>query len=772
MGHRFMNSLHTNNIAGADAGRAAVSSTSLFLVMALITGAALPLQTAAQEEQQGGLSSTLLEEVVVTARKRKELAQEVPISIVAYNAEQIEALKVRNIANLSVKMPNVALDDMGTFPTTANFSIRGLGINSSIPSIDPTVGVFIDGVYQGQNTGIVIDMSDIQSIEVLRGPQGTLFGRNVTGGAVLINTKRPGEELEFSARAAVDGNPNGDGGLNSYIMAAVGGPLSEAFGARVSFYRNKDNGWFVNQFNGENFGEAETTIFRPVLSWKPGEKVSIVLRWEHLTSDGQGPAIQAHTNGSGIPGFFATFDRDSFDFAIDEEGITDLESDLVTLEANWDVPFGNGTITNIFGYKDLSYMSRIDIDGQPIWLFHGPTFNEQEQFSDELRFTGSFGNAHVTTGVYYFDNDIRYHERRELLGLATGGVTPALTQDGGGEYYVESKAWFGTVDFDISEAWTLSAGARYTSEDKAVKIASLVRNVNRICNVVEGTCPFDFINDDTWNSWSGKLGATWNVRNDLRVYAHWSRSQRSGGYNLRNAAIDTVKFGPGPFAEETVDSYELGFKTELGSRGRLNAAVFYMEVDDMQREVNLPDPTVGIVQLIKNTANAEILGFEIEGTFALGRSTVLLASVGWIDAEYQDVFFDLNGDGVIDEADKDLKLPRAAEWTWSLGINHDIRIDDWGYLTARANYAYRDDAAFSDNNLGFLLSQKILDAGLDFQTAGGRWIYSVYGRNLLNEVSHGSDFQLPAFLGSVPMGGTFAPLAKGRVVGLEISVNY
>jgi iron complex outermembrane receptor protein len=205
---------------------------------------------------------------------------------------------------------------------------------------------------------------------------------------------------------------------------------------------------------------------------------------------------------------------------------------------------------------------------------------------------------------------------------------------------------------------------------------------------------------------------------------------------------------------------------------RLNAAMFYMEIDDMQREVNLADPISGIVQVIKNTANADVLGLEIEGTFALGRSTVMTASVGWIDPEYQDVFFDLNGDGVIDEADKGLKLPRAAEWTWSLGINHDIRVGDWGYLTARANYAYRDDSAFSDNNLGFLLSQKILDAGLDFQTTGGRWSYSVYGRNLLNEVSHGSDFQLPALLGPVPMGGTFSPLAKGRVVGLEISVNY
>lgn len=740
------------------------------LGVVVATGLALPV--AAQEGERSVASTALLEEVIVTARKRDEPVQDVPIAITAFPAEQLDALKIRDLSNLSVRMPNVALDDIRTFPTTANFSIRGLGVNSSIPSIDPTVGVFIDGVYQGQNAGVVIDMSDIRSIEVLRGPQGTLFGRNVTGGAILINTRRPGEELDLSARVAVDGNPSGDGGLNYYVTGAIGGPLSPTFSARLSAYYNKDDGWFVNKFSGRDFGEMETKIIRPVLAWNPNDDVSLVLRWEHMTAEGQGAPTQTHANGSGIPGAFANFRRDSFDFSIDGEGFVEVDSDLVTLELNWDVPFGNGTVTNIAGYKDFRNDGFVDVDGQPVWLFHGPNFNEQEQVSNELRYFGTFGKAAVTTGIYYFDNEILYHEARQLLGIATGGVAPALTQDGGGDYHVESRAWFGSLDYDFTDAWTLNVGLRYTSEDKDVKIASLVRNVNRPCNVVEGTCPYDFSDQATWNSWSGKLGATWNIRDNLRTYAHWSRSQRSGGYNLRNAAIDTVNFGPGPFDEETVDNYELGLKTEIGDRGRLNAALFYMLVDDMQREVNLPDPTAGIVQVIRNTADAEIPGFEFEGMFGLTPHTVLSASVGWIDAKYRDVFFDLNGDGTIDGADEDLRLPRAAEWTWSLSLDHETNLGAWGSLATRVSYAYRDEAAFSDNNLGYLLEQDILDAGLDLRSASGRWTLSLYGRNLLNSVNHGADFQLPAQLGPVPVGGTFSPLIKGRVVGLELSVRY
>ncbi|MDZ4729043.1 MAG: TonB-dependent receptor [Xanthomonadales bacterium] len=734
-----------------------------------------------QDEEYSGTTSALLEEVVVTARKREEMAQQVPISISAFNADQLDALKVRKIDDLTVGMPNVSLDDVGTIKSVANFSIRGLGINSSIPSIDPTVGVFVDGVYMGLNQGVVIDFFDIQSIEVLRGPQGTLFGRNVTGGAVLINTKKPGDELEFSVRGAYEANPNGDGGSAYYGMGAIGGPVTDNIGLRFSAYYHNDDGWFTNLRDGSNHGASETKIFRPVMTFEPSDNVNITLRWEHMESDGDGPASQTHTNGLGRPGFFANFKRDSFDFSIDEPGFYDMENDLVSLQLDWDVAFGDGTITNIFGWKDFSATGLSDIDAQPVWLFHAPFWNNQEQFSNELRYVGTFGEANVTTGIYWFTNEINYHERRNLLGIATGNVAPALVQDGGGNYNVDSLAWFGSVDYNINESWTLTGGLRFSTEDKSVDIASLVRNVsslaagtNRRCNVVTGDpkfCPFDFIDSDSWNSVDGKIGATWHIDNDLRAYGHISRSHRSGGYNLRNTAIDTVNLGPGPFDQEAVTNYEIGFKSEISGRGRLNGALFYQTIDDMQREINLADPIAGVVQVIKNTADAEIWGFELDGVFALGADTVLLGSVGWIDASYSTIFFDLSGDGVIDEKDKALELPRAPELTWMIGLTNDLTLGDWGVLSSRISYAYRDDAFYTDNNLGFLLDQEILEAGLDLRT-GDHWVFSLYGKNLLDSVNHGGDTQLPNVLGPVPVGGTFSPLMRGKVVGLEISYNY
>ena len=742
---------------------------SATLAAVLISVGASQSLFAQQSDASSGATAALLEEVVVTARKREESAQDVPLMVTAYGASQLEALKIRDLSNLSVAMPNVAMDDIGTFKSVANFSIRGLGINSSIPSIDPTVGVFVDGVYMGQNAGIVIDMFDIQSIEVLRGPQGTLFGRNVTGGAVLINTKRPTEEFEISARAALDGNPNGDGGLNRYIMGSMSGPLGENFGFRLSLYNNSDDGWFVNQFNGKNHGQADTIIFRPVLQWTPNDRLEVFLRYERTEADGDGPAAQSHTNGRGIPGFWGNFDRKSFDFSIDETGFYDFTTDFLTLEVNYDVDFGDGTITNIFGWRKYESSLLSDIDAAPQWLFHAPAWNNSEQYSNELRYNGDFGDTNVTAGVFWFTNEVNYHERRNLLGIATGGVAPALTQDGGGDYFVDSFAVFTAFDHAINDVWSLIGGIRYTYEEKSVNIASLSRNVNSPCNITEGTCPFDFIDDDNWSAFSGKLGFAYSISDDRQLYAHWSRSQRSGGYNLRNTAIDTVNFGPGPFDQETVDNFELGFKSEMGGRGRLNAAVFYNKITDMQREVGLTSPISGVVQLIRNTADAGIFGVEIDGTFLLGESTLLMASVGYIDANYTKVLFDLNGDGVVDELDKKLDLPRAAKWTTNIGITHDTDLGDWGLMTLRANYAYRDNSFTTDNNLGRINAQNIVDAGIDFRAASGRWIFSLYGRNLANAVKHGTDTQLPPLLGPVPLGGTFGTLARGAVVGVEVT---
>lgn len=742
------------------------------LIVATVA-ASVTVPSALAQEIPSRSRSVLLEEVVVTARKRDESMQDVPVAVTAYGADHIDTLKVRDLTNLSVGMPNVSLDDVGSVKGTANFTIRGLGIYSSIPTIDPTVGIFIDGVYLGTTFGVIMDTFDLEKIEVLRGPQGTLFGRNVTGGAVLLDHKKPGDNLEFAARVAVDGNPNGDGGLNSYANLSVGGPLTDTLGAKISGYYNKDDGWFVNEFNGENGGGNEQKLLRPSLIWTPSDTLEVLLSYEYAEINADGPATQSHTNGQGIPGTPVNFSRYSFKYSNDEKGFLDSTKDFFTSQINWDVDFGDGVITNIFGWRAYDGQGLTDIDSQPVPVFHLSTDIDAEQYSEELRYTGRFyDSVNVTTGLYYFTNDLKYGEERYLLGVLTPDNSPAQTQSGGGIQKTDSYAWFGAIDYDLTESLVVNAGLNYTREKKEVEIASLPLNVNSPCSVVNGTCPIDFRDEDTWSNWSSKLGLTYFLSAEEIIYGSWSVGYRSGGYNVRNTALDTVNFGPGPFDEEEVSNFEVGYKgTLLDGKARFNAAVFFTEVADMQREIILADPNAGLVQLIRNSADAEIWGVEFDATFSLLSNLVAIASVGYTDASYSEVKFDLNGDGVIDGKDKNLKLPRVPEWTYSLALNLDTDLGEHGYMVSRLSYAYRDESRVPDNNFGRLNSLEMVEAGIDFHTADERWTVSLYGRNLLNEVSHGGDTPLPANLGPVPLGGTLAPMSKGRTVGLEISYS-
>ena len=574
---------------------------------------------------------------------------------------------------------------------------------------------------------------------------------------------------------------------NSYVMGSVGGPLNDTISAKVTGYYNEDQGWFTNEFTGDDFGEIKQKMVRPSFVWTPNDRFDVFAKYEYTKISGQGPAAQSHQGGpvlqprtdpsdplvyvDGLEGNPENFDRDSHDFSIDEEGYQDAKTHLASIEFNYQVG-DNGTITNIFGWRDYEGDSLSDIDAQPVSLFHAPANLRAEQWSNELRYNTLIGNnLNLTTGLYYFSNEIKYHERRNLLGALTPDGSPALTQDGGGEYEVETAAIFIAGDYDISDSLTLTAGLRYTEEKKDAKIASLIANQNAPCNVVEGTCDFDFEDDEEWESWSPKVGLTWNINDDARVYGHWTRGFRSGGYNLRNTSGDVVNNGPGPFDEEQVDNYEIGFKSEFG-RGRLNGALFYNQIQDMQREVNLSDPVSGVVQIIKNTADADIWGAEIDGTFGVTDSFLILASIGYLKPEYTDVFFDLNGDGIVDGNDEDLDLPRAAEWTYSVGFSWDVDIGNSWYMNTRANYAYRDESAYTDNNRGFITEQEIVDAGIDFYSNDGHWAVGIYGKNLTDEVKHGGDTQLPSVLGPEALGGTFSPLAKGRHYGAEVTYNF
>ena len=730
-----------------------------------------PLTVSAQ-----GAVQSLIEEVTVTARKKSdvEAAQDVPVSVTAMSGKHLEATFARDLQSLSFTMPNVALDDIGTVGGTANFSIRGLGINSSIPSIDPTVGVFVDGMYLGINAGVVFDLFDLEGIEVLRGPQGVLFGRNVTGGAVLIKTRKPTDELDTRFKVSFEE------GLEKTVAGSVSGPLVDGtLSGRITAYYNDDDGWFDNDFDGGEVGAEEILLVRPSLRWTPTDDTEITIRFEHGESDGDGS----------VPQNRGVNRRDTFDVAYEETGFVDTEWNQVTAELNWDVAFGDGTVTHVFGWREYDSDSRGDIDATLGNFFTAPGKLRQDQLSHEIRYAGRFfDRLDMTAGFYYFTQDIEYFENRQLFTepvFFPSMVLPPtalINSTLGGTQDQTTLAFFTNADIELNPEVTMTLGLRYTYEKKEAEIATFrggiflapgvplpaaLGGVPSACDFDAETCNFDFVDDANWNNVTPKVGMQWHPTDEVLLYTFWTKGFRSGGYNFRNTSLT---FRPARFDEEEQSSVEVGAKADwMRGRLRTNVAFFHNEIDDMQRELNLADPLVGVVQLIRNTADATIQGVEFDARFVVLENLLVMGSLGYVDGEYDEVRFDLTGDGMIDAADLALDIPRLADWTYSIGFVHDLPIGNLGTLTSRLNFSHRDDAAFTDNNLGTLNEADMLDASIALTTWNDQIQISVFGKNLLDEVTEGGDTPIPFPLG---IGGTFSPLNKGLTWGAEIRYTY
>jgi len=383
-------------------------------------------------------SSNRLEEIVVTAQKKGvgESLQDVPLAITAFNSDLIEKRQVRTVNDLSYTTPNVAIDSSGTVKGLANFSIRGLGVTSSVPSLDPTVGTFIDGVYIGSNYGVILDTFDLEGIEILRGPQGLLFGRNVTGGAILVNTSDPSHEFSAKVKAGVET------GLQTTVAGSVTGSLVEdtLSGKLVAYYKD-DEGYFTNIATGnDDFGGDETIMVRGALGYTPSDNTEFILKLEAGSLEGDGPSNQN-----------AEFLGGEHDVNIDNEGETDLSWSSLILESNLNVGFGDGTITSIIAYRQVDSFNDADIDSRPDDVFHGIFDLEQEQFSSETRYSGSFYNGRwtATAGVYFFTQELLYRENRSIFGGVVDGTF-------GGNQDTTTFGVFTSNDIALSDALTLT----------------------------------------------------------------------------------------------------------------------------------------------------------------------------------------------------------------------------------------------------------------------------------------------------------------------------
>jgi iron complex outermembrane receptor protein len=761
---------------------------ALLLSAATLTPFAAHAQDAeAPVAEEDGNALDPFGEILVTGTKTKdaENVQDVPLAVTAFNARTLEALKIRDISGLSFQAPTVSLDQIGTSRGTANFTMRGLGINSSIPSIDPTVGVFVDGVYLGINGGVVFDLFDLDSVEVLRGPQGVLFGRNVTGGAVVINTGNPTEDFSGKFRAAVDGPVDGGrGGANYTVSGVLSGPLVEdVLLFKLGAYYNKDEGYFRNLFNGANQGAAETKILRGALDARLGG-LTLLGKLDYFESDGDGPAAQNR-------GFF---DRNSFDLSLDEPGFYANEIWTGSVTATLDI--GAGTLTNVFGYRDYQVATRGDIDGTPRFLFHSNTRTVQDQISNELRYAISTGGLDLTFGGFYFKQNLAYDESRELRRDLPPANRPPVSF-GGGRQDHEVIGVFANAQYEIADGFSLLAGIRWNQETKDAAITYVAARAP--CSVVAGTCPTGtrpfnpatetngFTDSARFRNVSPKIGAQYEWANS-QVYGHWSRGFRSGGYNFRISNIPVFNrafaaTGSLGFGEEKVDTYEIGGKFQTIDRSlTLNVAGHVTKVNNMQREVNLADPGAGVVQNILNTANSTITGFEAEARMRVSDALAFTANIGITDAGYDKVLFDISGDGRITDADVALSLPRVPPVTVGAGFIHDWDLGKGGALLTRVNYQYRDRAAYTDDNFGWLNDLSNLEANITWTTPIEGLSLSLYGRNLFDQVQEGGDTQVP-FGGPLsdgvqtpfqarPGAGTFSPLMRGGNIGIEALFEF
>lgn len=694
------------------------------------------------EEDDMTTSEMLMEELTVTARKRTESLQVVPVAVSALSGDQLEANFYNDLEDVTYSVPNAVAYQNNTFPGYVNYFIRGMGVAGTVLSDDPAVGVFVDGVYLGISAGVLMDTFDLESVEVLRGPQGTLFGRNVTGGATLIRTRKPTEEFSSRARliAGSDGRLEG--------VASVSGPMSENLLGKVTvFYKERDD-WMSNPYGNalgfDDLGEQQQKAVRGALTWMISDAVTADLRLEWGDSkDDPGP-IWAIDNTAllgiqPIPGISepgATKGKDSISNGVLRDPInTDWTS--INLEVNWEM--GPGQLKSITGFRNIDQDNLTqDFDGSVVQLFDvNNSYLSQEQFSQEFVYNWALANGtQFTAGVYYFDQNYQYGERRFGILFAPFGTgkDPVLGADVGGlqtqsDTDHEVMGLFLQADIRLGANWNLTLGGRYTSEEKSTAIgqfgAGLLDGSLNCTDLVSQDprdCPPNFRGKEDWGNFTPKVGLQWFASDDHMLYASWTQGFRSGGFNIRQ----TVGALPGPYDEEQADAYEVGFKSEFAAnRLRLNGALFYNDYSDLQRTVVSEEG----FQTVLNAAEATISGVELELSWLVTDNFLLQGSYGYIDTELQDF---LNpGTGQVISGTEIAFVP---DYQLNLSANYDWVLNP-GTISFRISYHKEDGAESTDDNLGYPgPGWDQTDASISYAASSGRWRLAGFVRNLSDNI--------------------------------------
>ena len=758
--------------------RVAISSTLLVS----------PFSVGQDSESRGGL-----EEVIVTAQKRVESLQDVPISVSALSGDQMDRMHATTLESLQGYIPNLQVHSFANVSHGSAFNIRGMGVIEPDPNGGTTVVIVEDGVPQFFNMTSFLDTFDTERVEVLRGPQGTLFGANATGGVIQVVNVAPSGELGAKV----------DIGIGNYdlteMKAAVEFPITDQLSARVTATSEDREGYVTNIVDGSTLGSRDRSGIRGQLAFDndngftarliasvvrhrdgpqdtvsgslPGE-ITYVAPVTEFPSEGQPnasfapmyqqPCVQANVRCE-APDKYLSANSDI-------NGVSDMDTHAATLHMSWETGFGD--VTSITGFKDFELHDLNDQDFTPAFVDDTDRLTTGEQFSQELRLNMDLSDKFtLMVGGFYADYSYDHYQDFRI------GWVPGfrqLTEYGGS---TETYSFFAQTYFDLSDRLRLQAGLRYTSEEQ--DFYTTVSNFfgtrgyaeefqGEGSNRTPGTYEV-FVGDvpvkkgESWNNVGGKLGLDFQVNEDVMVYGSYARGFKSGGFVGRIV----IPEDSGPFDEEYVDTYEVGIKTELLDRSlRLNVAAFFNQYDDMQlANIYFTEDALGNTvngNTILNAANAETSGMELDILWMPTDNLRINAALGLLDAEYKEFLY---GADQIDLSGQ--VLQNAPETTANLGLQYTAQIQ---HLELSTSIQYKYVSKKWDGNIvnsprSEVQPTNLVDVNVDLSDPNSNWSLGIWAMNITDERYISNSFVAAGVVGLVD----YQP---PRTYGMTLSLRF
>lgn len=714
-----------------------------------------------------------IEEVVVSARKREERLLDTPIAVTALGASAIELRQMQSAADIGNYAPNVQFDAAASESgggSSSQISIRGIGQTDYAITVEPGVGLYLDGVYIGKSVGSLMDTVDLEQIEVLRGPQGTLFGKNTIGGAIVLTSQRPSHEQEFGVAVTTGRYERID------IKGHVNLPLNDSLRMRVSGASLERDGYMDRVLDGGTQGDRDAKSARLVTEWDISPALMATFIADGTRTREKSPAqvildidenaffASLHNSmlypacDPSLPGNIARFSNTDcvnrqYIGSLDQlettnTGPNQSDSDIWGLSMTLDWSLNELDIKSITAYRHAAVDVMQELAGIPTYQTTIMQDISLKQFTQELQVSGTALNKRLTylTGLFYM-NDRGTQEFPVLL--------EPVEFISGGKVDNDSYAIFTQLTYDVLDNSALTLGARYSREDKRYQPQQVISHVPAFYQpfwdvlaavtgnqflVQEGLPLFPSIwVDDRHEEFTPSVTFDHHFSPDMLAYISYAKGFKGGGFTMRGfppvipgvttSETDPSALIPG-FEPETAEVYEIGFKGEfLNNRLRTSLAAFTTDYDDLQLTAN--SGFSSFVPVMINGGKARIQGAELEAELQATTWLNVNAAIGYLDSEYRS----LSDEAIVAGASLDNELPNAPRWSATLGATMDIMNNDHGHVFLRADLSHKDDQYKTVGNDQSLYQEAYTtyNAYLTWELPGGNWKATVGGSNLSDE---------------------------------------